>query len=153
MARVKLSVNLSDAFKFHRNKKKEKGEKTVNERTFRDVCCSYNKKLADRVLAGFHTQLPYHMGFIRIVGRQGNVDRLSIDFKATKELGETIYHDNRHTDGKYFFWDWRKPNHLVKNMQHYTFLPTSGKKGNSLKEKLNAILNTSRGYKRYMIVK
>ena len=153
MARVKLSVNLSDAFKFYKNKKKEKGEKPVNERTFRDVCCSYNKKLANRVLAGFHTQLPYHMGFIRIVGRQGNIDRLSIDFKATKELGETIYHDNRHTDGKYFFWDWRKPNHLVKNMQYYTFLPTSGKKGNSLKEKLNAVLNTSRGYKRYMIVK
>jgi hypothetical protein len=153
MAGVSKGVSLTHAFKFHRNKKKKEGRTTVNESTFRKVCYSFNKKLGDRVLTGFHTQLPYHMGFIRIVGRKGNIDKLSIDFKATKEYGETIYHDNRHTDGHYYFWNWQKPNHLVKNMQHYTFLPTRGNKGTSLKEKLTAVLQTARGYKLYLILK
>lgn len=151
MAGVREGVSLTHAYKYHKDKKKAKGEKTVSHSVFRQVCYSFNKKLAKRVLDGFHTQLPGHMGFIRIVGKR--TDNKSIDFKSTKEMGETIYHDNRHTDGNYYFWNWKKPNHLVKNMQHYSFYPTRGNKGDSLKEMLSAILMTANGYKRYLILK
>lgn len=153
MAEVKRGVSLTHAWKFHRDGQKAKGKKSVSQQVFRNVCSSFNKKLVDKALEGFHMQLPHHMGFLRIVGRKGNIDKLSIDWAATKELGETIYHDNRHTDGNYYFWNWNKPNHLVKNMQHYAFLPTDGKKGNSLKEKLSAILKTPGSFKRYMVLK
>lgn len=151
MPGVREGVSLNHAYKYHKDRKKAKGEKTVSKSTYRKVCYSFNKKLVERVLAGFHTQLPGHMGFIRIVGRK--TDNKAIDYNATKEFGETIYHDNRHTDGNYYFWDWKKPNHLVKNMQHYSFKPTDGNNGSSLKEKLNAVLVVPNGYKRYLVLK
>ena len=69
MAGVSKGVSLTHAFKFHKNKKKEKGQRTVSESVFRQVCYSFNKKVVDRVLEGFHTQLPHHMGFIRVLDR------------------------------------------------------------------------------------
>ena len=149
---VKSGVSLTHAFKFHREKRKAKGEKTVSQSEFKKVLNLFNKMLGDRVLSGFHTQLPHNMGIIRIIGHKGDVDHLAIDFKATKEAGTTIYFDNRHTDGHWFEWNWNKSNYLVRNLKHYTFTPTRGNMGNSLKEKLGAVLKTPGGYKRYMIV-
>jgi hypothetical protein len=146
-------VGIPNAYRHYRGKKKEEGKEYVSESVFKKVCYSFNKKLIDRVLDGFHTQLPYHMGFIRVVGRKAKVDNMSVDFKATKEHGQVMYHDNRHTDGHYFFWDWQKPNHLVRNLIHYTFKPARGNRGTSPKEKLGKILKAPNGYKRYMILK
>lgn len=153
MAEVREGVSLNHAYKFHKDKKKAKGQKPVTQKIFRQVCYSFNKKLVVRVVEGFHTQLPGHMGYLRIVGRKINRSRMFVDFKATKEHGETIFHDNRETDGCYFFWNWTKPNHLVKNMQYYTYYPARGNKGDSPKEKLKDVLQTARGYLRYMILK
>jgi hypothetical protein len=152
MAEVKEGVSLTHAWKHHRSKKKAKGEKFAKQIQFRKVMYSFNKKVSEKVLAGFHTQLPHHMGYIRIVGMKPK--NMMIDWKETKETGEVFYHDNRHTDGLVFAWNWQKFNHLVKNMQHYTFIPTSGKKGDSMKERLNKLLvENPRAYKRYMVLK
>ena len=152
MAGVKNGVSLTHAFKFHKDRRKQQGKKTVDASTFRNVMYSYNKKVVQRVLDGYHTQLPHNMGYLRIVGYRPT--NRAIDWKTTKELGETYYHDNRHTDGLEFKWNWVKPNHLVKNLRYYKHNATDGNKGDSMKERLNNLLMTDpRAYKRYLVIK
>lgn len=145
MAEVKEGISLTHAYKHHKAKKKAKGEKAVSMKEFKEVMKLFNRTLVQRVVTGFHTQFPHKMGILRIVRKKADPDRMAIDFKATKEHGMTIYHDNRHSDGWYGEWNWSKPNHIVKNMVHYTFTPTR-----ELKSFITEVFNQPNGYKRYM---
>lgn len=147
MAQVKEGVSLTHAYKHHKQKKKAKQEKTVDMKTFKEVCYMFNKLLVKKVVNGFHTQLPHRMGFIRIVRKKSQVGKMAIDFKATKEHGFTIYHDNRHSDGWHGEWSWRKPNHVVKNMIHYSFKPTR-----EMCQMITEVFMTKNNYKRYIPV-
>jgi hypothetical protein len=149
MAQVKEGVSLTHAYKHYKEKRKARKEKAVGKSEFRKVMYSFNQRVVAKALEGFHVQLPHNMGFIRIVGKKSDIK--AIDFKSTKELGMTIYHDNRHTDGYRFEWHWSKPYHLVKNMLHYSFIPTNGNQGNSMKERLHKILLIPDRYKRFTL--
>lgn len=154
MAQVKEGISLGDAYKFHRAKCKRTNKATsVRRQEYRDICVSFNKKLVDKVLNGAHVPLPFYMGIIRIVGRKNNLDKLKIDWAATKEYGFTCYHDNRDTDGNYFKWDWVRPTHLIKSIQHYTFKAARGNNAQSPIEKLGAKLKIPNKHKLYLVLK
>lgn len=144
----KEGVTLRHAWKFHRSRKIDKGEKPPTEKEFREVMYSFNKVITDSVLTGLHVQLPHSMGFLRV--KKMNTKKRKVDFHATKIHGMKIYHDNRHTGGFGFGFSWAKANNQVKNMIHYKFVPTRGNSGNSLKERLSSILKTPNGYKRFI---
>ena len=143
MPQVKEGISLTHAYKYYKTECKDKGEKPVNSKIFREVMYTFFKLVVKKIVSGYHVQLPHRMGFLRIVRRKSKVDNMSINFKATKELGMTIYHDNRHSDGWHGAWSWKKPNFTVKHMIHYTFKPTR-----EMQKMIVEIFKTNK-YKRY----
>lgn len=67
-------------------------------------------------------KLPYNLGVHRIKKRKLKSYIIpKIDFNATKKLGKTVYHLNKHTNGYYFRWFWDKEEARFKNKSFYTF--------------------------------
>jgi len=154
MAQVEEGISLGDAYTFHRAKCKRTNKSTsIRKQEYRNICVAFNKKLVEKVLSGAHVPLPFYMGFMRVVGKKTNLDKLKVDWAATREYGVMCYHDNRNTDGNYFRWDWARPSHIVKNIQHYTFKAARGNNSSSPVEKLAAALKIPDKHKLYLVLK
>lgn len=54
------------------------------------------------------------LGSFRIKKTKINYDRLSIDWKTTKDLGQTVYHLNPHSDGYKIKFVWEKKTAILK---------------------------------------
>jgi|1_EtaG_2_1085319.scaffolds.fasta_scaffold00175_6 hypothetical protein len=149
MAEVSKGVSYTHAYKFYKAQCEMIDEKALDERAFKQVCYAFNKAAVANAIEGFHTQFPHKMGFLRVVRKKPEVERLAVDFQATKELGKTIFHDNKHSDGWYGEWSWGKMNILTPNMLHYSFKPTRALK----KLITKAFRKEGNYYKRYMPLK
>lgn len=106
-------------------------ETGISQKLFKQVLGEFLKELRDTIIKKrYKFQMPHRLGYLRIVKRKNNTDNLKIDYKKTKELGETIYHLNRHTDRHFFRWIWNKPKQLVtfKNNTFYSFNPVRSSK-------------------------
>lgn len=132
--------SLDHAFKFY----KEKHGRNVDLATYRKICYAFNKMLVDDVLEGKIVKLPHRLGSLWIKKYKINLEKLAIDFKATKEYGKTIYHLNEHSDGYEARWAWSKRNNLVRNLIYYSFTAT---RENS--RRVSKVMQTEGGHKRY----
>src|SRR5690606_10468782 len=73
-------------------------------------------------------RIPYALGYLRINKSKvhSNTQRRKIDNNLKKQKGIVIYHDNRHTNGYFFFWDWNSKKARFTNRKLYEFKATRG---------------------------
>lgn len=98
---------------------KDKIDKKVFIDLIKDFFSLYFEKI---VVERKRYKLPYGLGTHRIKKRKlKGCIRPKIDFNATKKLGKTVYHLNKHTNGYYFRWFWDKDGVRLKNKSFYLF--------------------------------
>lgn len=90
----------------------QKNPSGLDYKRFKALLADYYTILADEILSGVvELKLPFRLGILSIVKyRPAGYDcrSLSVDFKATKELGRCVYHLNSHSDGFKYRLHWRK---------------------------------------------
>ena len=64
-------------------------------------------------------------GIVKRKRKVGFNNKLSIDWKKTKEHNKYIYHLNKHTENSYFRWTWEKNSYhcRFRNKSLYNFRP------------------------------
>lgn len=89
----------------------------LDYKRFKALLVDYYTILAQQLLDGVEElKMPYRLGTLSIVKYQPagyDCRSLSVDFKATKELGKCVYHLNSHSDGFKYRLYWHK--RLYKN--------------------------------------
>ena len=84
----------------------------IQYKLFKAILEDFNKGLRDLLIIGSEELiLPYNIGEVKIVKYRPKTYKtrsLSVDFKATRQLGKTIYHLNEHSDGYKFRLYWSK---------------------------------------------
>jgi|SRR5690554_678587 len=148
MPQVKKGYSLTHAFRFYRKKYKNKSKnyKDITLTQYRSVCKDFNKMIVDEVLEGGDcVKLPFRMGWFWVKKIKTNFKNPRIDFKATAELGRTVYHTNAHSDNYYAKWSWSKRKSMIKNLVYYDFKATW-----SNVRAISRIMFQKDGHKRYL---
>ena len=106
--RNKHSVTIRDMYKQY---VQENGSDVSYER-FKRILDGFNKVVKDSLLEGSEGfKMPFGLGYVQVVKykpKSYTKKSLSVDYKATRELGKTIYHLNEHSDGYKFRLFWSK---------------------------------------------
>jgi hypothetical protein len=87
---------------------------------------TFHKLVSKNIIElGTRYTLPHKLGVLSI-RRKKNKPKKVIDFHKTKLYGETIYHNNYHSEGQYCFYHWEKefPYAIFTYKQLYEFEPT-----------------------------
>lgn len=99
--------------------------KNERKRIFKEVIKTFNHLLIKNVIATGHAYtLPMKVGKLTVLKIIPKTK--AVDFKKTKELGQTVYHTNRHSHGYKAFYKWIKsqPHSFVQNRGLYKFIPS-----------------------------
>lgn len=105
--RNKQSATIRDMYKQYSQQ-----DDTVDYKTFKLILDAFNKMLIDSLLEsseGF--KMPFGLGYVCIVKykpKSYTQKSLSVDYKASREYGKTIYHLNEHSNGYKFRLYWSK---------------------------------------------
>jgi hypothetical protein len=105
----------------------------VDWKTYKEVIWAYNEFISTKMIEeGSEIVLPRRLGTLRVKRRKTNPNQKRIDFKKTRELGQTVYHTNKHSEGDYgiFIWNKRKPQAVFANKQIYKLQMTRTNKRN-----------------------
>jgi len=103
---------------------------TYSKKEFRKIMKHYYKKVIDRILIDAHWYKLGQVCHIHTVKKKsevrlddnGNVKVYhAVDFKASKELGKLVYHENKHVDGYIFRIKCKFDN--IKGMSLFKFRP------------------------------
>lgn len=113
----------------------------VDITTYRQIIGLYIKYIIGKLSDGNIVRLPEGLGELAFVGKKikpetdekGNIKRLTINWKETKEYWEAdseakqnkrlIYHFNEHTCGIRYRFIWYKKGSIIKNKNFYIFVP------------------------------
>lgn len=108
--------------KFHRHFQRETGLE-IDYATFAKIIATCNEVSSIKVLdntSGF--KLPENMGYLAVTRYKSK--KRSVDFKKTKEIGQTVYHTNFHSYGYKSRIQWFSSQIVrCKFHQIYKFIP------------------------------
>lgn len=125
MAEVKEGYSLTHAYKFYKEKFKDRWDKyKVSKQTYKDICKDFNKMLIEEATTGKGVKLPHSLGMIWVKKFKINWNKPPVDLNASKREGKKIYHLNEHSDGWCAGWKWTKRNQAITNLIYYSFSPT-----------------------------
>lgn len=116
--KIKNCLTLRDMYKFY----KKTYDNPVEYKVFAKVIKACNKELVKQVVRESEIiNLPYRLGKLQI-GRfdrsyKQPINKMSIDWKATRDNGFTVYHDEPNV----YKWCWIKHSSIVKNKTGYKF--------------------------------
>jgi hypothetical protein len=108
--------------------KKTNPELKYTQGEFAKVVDMYADLIGEDLLDGKQVLLPKRFGKISLVRKEQNIDRLRIDWKATKEHGSLMYHLNEHTDGWYVRSRWDRSLKTKRYTTHFYFRLSAVKK-------------------------
>jgi hypothetical protein len=118
-------IGINDFYKAYRVSCKEKNKKPVTYKMFTDVIKAYNLKLRNKIVyESERVKLPYRLGELYIVKYENLFDlekknKWKVDFKASKEAGYRIYHENKYG----YRWLWFKKTCIVSGKRYFQFKP------------------------------
>jgi hypothetical protein len=142
--RIGKTTGLKEAYKLFKSKQNPKAPFQVDYKIYRYLCEEFNKRVVDEILINAREfRVPHELGHIRIkksAMSYSKESRLKVDWKATKEAGQKIYHLNDHRDNYNYRWYWNKAKARVKHRRVYSFTATR-----SNKRRLAKILLTDYG--------
>lgn len=124
-------------------------KKTVTPLSYKDYKLVIQDSLLEMmhlILTGESYKLMPRMGAFRIKKTKINYDRLSIDWKTTKDLGQTVYHLNPHSDGFKIKFVWEKKTAILKQD---TKRPYSYTLSREWKRELARLMKTPNFHTRY----
>lgn len=84
------------------------------------ICKTFNDHMFDLILQGKSVSIPSGLGKYQLVKFKPKKKKY-VDFQATKELGRTVYHRNRHTDGYSVRLHWHKKAYPFTNKRLWRF--------------------------------
>lgn len=122
--RFKGCLTIRDFYKQYLKDNPKGSDFYVDYKLYRDCWESYTGKTIEYILEGGDCVLPYRLGIISIVKRKINLNNLQVDWKATRELGQRVFHLNEHSRGYRYSIRWNKFRCIVPNKTAYRFLPT-----------------------------
>lgn len=107
-------------------------KKRVSYRDFSNILYGFGTMfMEDRIMDGDIQKLPWGLGPIAVSSKKTKAEyidnegkkriNLSIDWKATREAGERIYHMNEHTDGHRVSWYWSPVQATFKMSKLFSF--------------------------------
>lgn len=116
----KKSYTISD---FYSQYTKDRGDK-IDYKMYRAVLTDYYTIILNELLNGAEElKMPFRLGTVKIIKYKPKTytgKSLSVDFKASKELGYTVYHLNEHSNGYKYRLFWHKECANNKNIYKYT---------------------------------
>jgi len=125
----KVDFRIKDVYKFYKSINPKGSDFYVDYKRFSEITHAGMQKISDLLLNESEIiKLPYGLGELSIIKRKNSMRKMYIDFKTTREVGETVYFFNDHTRGYIFRFRWRKNIVFVKNRKHYSFIPSRGNK-------------------------
>lgn len=122
-----LTYTVIEFEKGYQKELKEKEETGMCKKVYKEVMKEFFELLSQKIIREKYVfRMPYRLGTIRITKEKTKIgSKGAIDHNATKRLGKTIYHTNKHTGGFFFKWKWfsnRFYTHF-KNSSFYSFTP------------------------------
>ena len=116
--KIKSCLTLRKMYKFY----KKNYDNPVEYQVFAKVIKACNKELVHQVVNESEVvNLPYRLGKIQIGRFERSftqpINKLSIDWKATRDNGFTVYHEEKNI----YKWCWVKHSAIVRNKTGYKF--------------------------------
>lgn len=98
MAKTKT---LNDCYDYFLETEQENMKEPISRDLYRAVCYSFIKKMLKYIIYEAGTlRMNKFLGSISIRKYKQDIrKKLPVNYKLSKELGETVYHTNEHTDG------------------------------------------------------
>lgn len=119
---------IHDLYKFYTS---TSNDNNVDIKLFRAITKDFGTLVSDKLLKRSQClRMPHMMGDLIIVKSKitcFDTRFLQIDFKATKELGKTVYHLNEHSNGYKVSMRWFK-NFKFTNYRDFAFVMTRANK-------------------------
>jgi hypothetical protein len=95
---------------------------------YSEVVSDYLKYVSELVVVKSMTfKLPFRMGAISVYKHKPifqSVNKMSIDWKKTRELGKVVYNFNEHSNGFRYRFRWDRNGSLDKYLVLYAFKPS-----------------------------
>ena len=116
--KIKNCLAIRDMYKFY----KKTYDDPVDYKTFSKIIKACNRELVNTIVTESSiVTLPYRLGKLQI-GRfdrsyRQPINKMSIDWKRTRENGFTVYHDEPNV----YKWCWVKHSSIVRNKTGYKF--------------------------------
>jgi len=126
MYQPKKSKTIKDAAREYRPVYLPRHKFHCGRKDYEHVMKRLNELIAEQMVKGelLCLKLPHGLGEIRMEKHFTPDDhRRRIDFKKTKELGMTIYHDNSHSHGYFGEMKYDKSKARYRNKTIYSFEP------------------------------
>jgi hypothetical protein len=96
-----------------------------------ELCTEFYKGIAEYIKNGGLYIMPYRMGDISVVKirpKKLDLTSMSLDWKATSELGKQVFHTNDHTNYHKFRFHWKKKDAYFSNKGKYRLVFTRDNK-------------------------
>ena len=113
---------LKDMYKEYIKDKEEGSPYDISYSMYVELCTEFYKGVAEYIKEGGLYIMPYRMGNISVVKiRPKKLDftSMSLDWKATSELGKQVFHTNDHTNYCKFRFHWTKKDAYFSNKGKY----------------------------------
>jgi hypothetical protein len=118
----------------YKNYKKRFPNTELSRKEYAEILETFFSEAKDYILNGREFKIPHRLGSLRIIKVKGDLKKLKVDWKSTKQLWEKdeeckekkqlVYHLNEHTNGDYYRLYFKKGK--VKNISAVSFTPTRG---------------------------
>lgn len=119
-------IGLLDFYKFYVESSTKKNKPYEDYKTFSKVIKAFNFKLREKIIyEAEKVSLPYRLGdiYVKKFNTNRKLDDMKtwkVNYKATKELGKVIYHDDEYG----YKWQWVKSKCLIPGRRYYQFKPS-----------------------------
>lgn len=115
-----MRLSVTKSFKTFPNKKNPSHPEYVTQKVYKEINDTFNILLFESLLAtGEEFNLPERLGSLQLV--KFKPKNPSIDFAATKAIGQKVVHDNLHSDGYAVKLKWKKDNANFKGKKMWDF--------------------------------
>ncbi len=133
--KYQIDYRIKDIYNAYKKDNPKDTDYFVDYSKFSDIVHKGFSVISDEILNNSQEVfLPHNTGTLSIIKRKNNPKRLAIDYKTTKEVGQTVYYFNDHSRGYSFRWRWRKQMVAIRNRPYYSFVPTRYNKRKLAKE-------------------
>lgn len=95
--------------------------------TYVKLCSEFYKAIAEVVKEGGLYIMPYRMGELSVIKKRPkklDFASMSLDWKATSELGKQVFHINDHTNYYKYRFHWKKQEAYFSNKGKYRMVFT-----------------------------
>ena len=144
MPRKRNARTMVDSYEFYVKRQKRRSKRVLSRQLYMKINKLANKLAMEKALEGYHVELPYKLGIIKIAKRKTNMDNLKIDFAHFNKTGEKRKHLNIHSEGFYPIWLWGGGRRVPNSIYHTFTIAEQNRKA------VSAVFKEPYGHKRYL---